>query len=85
MFRNLMTRPETFSRKGGSSSEKVFIRKVKNNPNAVSTYTGFENYGALITVFKCSKPKARTMYFWQNGDKCNNRTVKHQNENTTKS
>ena len=54
MFRNLMTRPETFSRKGGSSSEKVFIRKVKNNPNAVSTYTGFENYGALITVFKCS-------------------------------
>lgn len=47
MFRNLMTRPETFSRNGGSSSKKVFIRKVKDNPNAVSTYTGFENSGAL--------------------------------------
>ena len=58
-----MTRPETFSRNGGFSSKKVFIRKVKDNPNAVSTYTGFENSGALITVFKCSKPKARTMYF----------------------
>ena len=47
MFKNLVARPETFSRNGGSNSKKVFIRKVKDNPNAVSTYTGFENYGAL--------------------------------------
>ena len=29
------------------------LEKIKEDPNAVPFYTGFENYDALITVFEC--------------------------------
>ena len=65
-------------------SKKVFIRKIKDDPNAVRSYTGFESYDTLIALFKCLEPKAGSMHFWQDTDKCKDGTLKYQNENANK-
>ena len=44
-------------------------------PNAVRFYTGFENYDALIAVFKYLESKASRMHFWQGIGKCNDVAV----------
>ena len=47
-------------------------------------FTYFENYDALIAVFKCLEPKASRMHFWQGTDKCEDGTIKYQNGNVNK-
>ena len=44
----------------------------------------FENYDALIAVFKCLEQKASRMCFWQGTDNCQDGTIKYQNENVNK-
>ena len=44
----------------------------------VRFYTGFENYDALIAVFKCLEPEASRMHLWQGTDIG---SLKYQNEN----
>ena len=65
-------------------SEKFSLEKIKDDPKAVRFYTGFENYDALIVVFKSLEPKARRMHFWQGTDKWKDGTIKYQNENVNK-
>ena len=65
-------------------SKTFSLVKIKDDPNAVRFYTGFENYGALIAVFKCLEPKASRMHFWQGTDKCKDGTIKYQNQNVNK-
>ena len=38
--------------------KKFSLEKIKDDSNAVHFYTGFENFDALITVFKCLELKA---------------------------
>ena len=57
------------------------LEKIKDSPNAVRLYTGFENYDTLIAVFVYLKPKARRMHFCQGTDKYDDGTLKYQNEN----
>ena len=38
-------------------------------------YTGFENYDAINSVFKCLEPKASSMHFWQGTDKYKDGTL----------
>ena len=46
------------------------LEQIKDDPNAVRIYTGFENYDALIAaVFQCLEPKANEMHFCQSTDK----------------
>ena len=61
-------------------SKKFSLEKIKDDPNAVRFYTGFENYDALIAVFKCLEPEASRMHFWQGTEKYKDGTLKYQNE-----
>ena len=62
-------------------SKNFSLDKVKDDPNVVRFYTGFENYDALIAVFKRFDPKVSRMHFWQGTDKFKDGTLKHQKEN----
>ena len=64
--------------------QKTSLEKIKDDPPAVRFYTGFENYDALIAAFKCLQPEASRMHFWQGVNKCNDETLKYQNENVSK-
>ena len=44
-------------------SKKFSLEKIKDDPNALRFYTSFENYDALIAVFKCLESKASRMHF----------------------
>ena len=44
-------------------SKKFLLEKIKDYPNTVRFYAGFENYDAVIAVCKCFEPKASTMHF----------------------
>ena len=48
---------------------KFSLEKIKNHPNAVRLYIGFDNYDPLIAVFKCLEPRASMIHFWQDTDK----------------
>ena len=39
------------------------LEKIKEDPNAVPFYTGFENYDALI--YSVLESKASKMHFWE--------------------
>ena len=34
-------------------SKKLSLEKIKDDPNAVRFYNGFENYDTLIAIFDC--------------------------------
>ena len=64
--------------------KKFSLEKIKNHPNAVRLYIGFDNYDPLIAVFKCLEPKASMIHFWQGTDKFKDGTWKYKVENTNK-
>ena len=64
--------------------KKFLLEKIKDDPNAVPSYTGFESYDTLIAVLKYLEPKAGRMHFWQGTDKYKDGTLKYQNENVNK-
>ena len=64
--------------------KKFSSEKNKDDPNVVHFYTGFENYDALIAVFKCLEPKVNRTCFWQGADKCKDETLKYQSGNINK-
>ena len=65
-------------------SKKFSLQKIKDDPNVVRFYTGFENYDVLTAVCNCLKPKASRMHFWQCTDKCKDGTLKYQHDNINK-
>ena len=65
-------------------SKKYSLEKIKDDPNAIRFYAGFENYDALVAVYKCLEPKGSRMHFWQGTDKCKDGTLKYQNKNVNK-
>ena len=47
----------------GLKSKMFSLEKIKDDPNSVRFYCGFENYDALIAVFKCFEPETSRMHF----------------------
>lgn len=46
-----------------SKRKEFSSEKITADPDAVRFYTGFQNYDALIVVFRSLKPKASRMQF----------------------
>ncbi|XP_069109721.1 uncharacterized protein [Argopecten irradians] len=46
-------------------SNRFGLHKIKDDPNAMQFYTGFQNYGVFQSVFEYLEPKAKNLQYWR--------------------